>query len=156
MATTSTDNTVRLWDMPSGHPHGQPLRGHTNTVLGAAFSPDGGLLASVGNDRTVRLWDVATGQPHGQPFTGHTDEVRAVTFGPDGRLLITAGADNMARLWHPDFSSWIESGCKMVNRNLSMAEWNQLAPSLEYQRTCPTLPSGEGAAPDAPAARYSR
>jgi WD40 repeat protein len=155
LATTSTDNTVRLWDVPSGRPHGPVLFGHTNTVLGVAFSPDGKLLATVSNDRTVRLWDVATGHAHGQPLTGHTDEVRAVAFSPDGRVLATASADGTARLWRPDFASWVAFGCKMVNRNLSMAEWEQLAPSLGYQRTCPALPPGEGAARDAPAARYS-
>jgi WD40 repeat protein len=88
-----------LWDTATGQPHGQPLTGHTDTVRGVAFSPDGTLLATTSDDQTVRLWDTATGQPHGQPLTGHTGPVYSVAFSPDGTLLATASADRTARLW---------------------------------------------------------
>jgi WD40 repeat protein/energy-coupling factor transporter ATP-binding protein EcfA2 len=99
LATTSGDRTVRLWEVPSGRPHGPPLTGHTAVVRDVAFSPDGRLLASAGGDQTVRLWDVATGRPHGEPLTGHTGSVFDVAFSPDGRLLATAGGDQTVRLW---------------------------------------------------------
>ncbi|MCA1708832.1 MAG: hypothetical protein LC808_38365, partial [Actinobacteria bacterium] len=56
LATTSTDRTVRLWDVASRQPFGQPLTGHTDWVRGVAFSPDGTLLATTSADKTVRLW----------------------------------------------------------------------------------------------------
>jgi WD40 repeat protein len=155
LATASLDTTARLWDVASGKPHGQPLTGHTDAVQDVAFSPDGKLLATASSDQTVRLWAVDTGQSVGQSFTGHTGIVFGVAFSPDGKLLGTASADHTARLWNLGFTAWVTSGCKIVNRNLSMTQWNELAPrGLAYERTCPDLPAGTGAPVDAPAARY--
>ncbi len=124
-------------------------------MTAVAFNPDGDLLAIAGADRTVRLWNTATGQPHGQPLTGHTDRVNGVAFSPDGTLLAIAGYDNTARLWNPYFHDWQKVGCQLVNRNLSMDEWNQLLPGVPYERTCPNLPAGQGAPSDAAKAQYS-
>ena len=76
------------------------LTGHTDSVDGVAFSPDGRLLATASTDGTARLWDPATGE-HRRTLTGHTSYVSGVAFSPDGRLLATASSDGTARLWDP-------------------------------------------------------
>ncbi|MGH3720885.1 MAG: hypothetical protein ACRDRI_18960 [Pseudonocardiaceae bacterium] len=80
-----------------------PLIGHTDSVFGVAFSPNGHTLASGSGDRTVRLWNVtdpAHPTPLGPPLTGHTNSVNAVAFSPDGRILATASWDQTVRLWN--------------------------------------------------------
>jgi len=54
LASTSTDQTVRLWDLDSGE--GRVLRGHTGQVGTVTFFPDGRSLASTGQDGSIRLW----------------------------------------------------------------------------------------------------
>jgi WD40 repeat protein len=63
LASTSTDKTLRLWDLPSGKEIGR-LECHRDWAP-VAFSPDGGTLVSVGTDNWAVVWDVSriTGRP---------------------------------------------------------------------------------------------
>ena len=97
LASASSDQTVRLWDVHTGaclH----LLQGHTGWVLSVCFSPDGEVLASAGDDQTVRLWDVHTGESL-RLLQGHTNSVKSVCFSPDGEVVASASADETIRLW---------------------------------------------------------
>ncbi|WP_030946050.1 TIR domain-containing protein [Streptomyces sp. NRRL S-646] len=154
LATASLDHTVRMWDVAAHRQHDKALTGFTAGVEDVAFSPDGRLLAGAGDDGTVRMWDVRTERPSGLVLTGHRGEVYSVAFSPDGGSVASGGADDTARVWNPGFKSWLEYGCRLVHRNLTAAEWQEFVPGRRYERTCPALPSGQGAPPHAPAAGY--
>jgi WD40 repeat protein len=142
LASSGGDKGVRLWDVESGKPLGQPLTGHDGWVYDVEFSPDGKLLASASADRTVRLWDVASREPLGQPLTGHTSIVWDVAFSPDGKLLASASNDKTVRLWDIEVESLIAEACTIANRNLSQAEWSGfVGPEFDYVRTCSRLPA---------------
>jgi WD40 repeat protein len=138
---------VRLWDLSNrDQPRalGVPLTGHTGTVWGVAFAPDGRTLATASDDRTVRLWDLSNrDQPRalGVPLTGHTNAVWGVAFAPDGRTLATASADQTVRLWDlPRLEGFrgddIREACLRAGGPLDKPTWDQYAPGISYQDTC--------------------
>jgi WD40 repeat protein/serine/threonine protein kinase len=93
-ATASCDGTAKIWDMATGQVLFTLGRGEAS-MAGAAFSPDGRMLATsyggYGKQQpsttgVIALWDTSTGQ---ELFTlrGHIDRVNSVAFSPDGKKL---------------------------------------------------------------------
>lgn len=81
------------------------IRGHTDCVLRAVFSPDGKLFATASKDKTVRIWDTASGAEI-RRFTGK-DAIDFVTFSPDGkRILFSYQFENGLYYW--DIEVWKE------------------------------------------------
>ena len=55
IATSSSDTTVRLWDVRTGAQL-LALQGHEGATQSVSFSSDGTKLSSVGADGVVRVW----------------------------------------------------------------------------------------------------
>jgi WD40 repeat protein len=70
--------------------------GHSDSVLGAAFSPDGQHVVTAA-DETARVWNAATGQLVAKLEA--SGAVFSAAFSPDGQRVVTAGVDPTARVW---------------------------------------------------------
>jgi WD40 repeat protein len=90
---------VQVWDATTGKKL-RTLKGHTNPVMGVAFSPDGKLLASGSLDKTVKIWDAVSGQEL-RTLRGHPNAVNSVAFRPDGTMLASGTWSGEVKLWDP-------------------------------------------------------
>jgi WD40 repeat protein/tetratricopeptide (TPR) repeat protein len=74
------------------------LKGHTDYVTSASFSPDGTRIVTASGDKTARVWDAKSGA---EIFTlkGHTGWVHTTSFSPDGTRIVTASEDKTAKVW---------------------------------------------------------
>lgn len=79
LATTSSDQSVKIWDMASNFRQEKRLHGHQRWVWDAVFSADSAYLVTASSDQTARLWDVAQGETI-RHYTGHHKAVICVAL----------------------------------------------------------------------------
>jgi hypothetical protein len=98
MASAHWDGTVRIWDTMSGREL-LILRGHVDSALGVAYSPDGRRLASVDVRGTVRVWDTIGGHELLAFMRQGLWGAANVAFSPDGRRLASDNGVGIVRVW---------------------------------------------------------
>jgi WD40 repeat protein len=79
------------------------MRGHTDAVTYATFSPDGTFVGTESQDRTVRVWNVATGQelwhrPGYSSWPFFRADIPSLTFSPDGKLVLVRARNGPAEV----------------------------------------------------------
>jgi WD40 repeat protein len=128
VAAGGWDKTVRLVDVVTGA-ETFTLKGHTATVIGLAFSPDGNTLSSISEEDKILAgpnsylghqkpeviaWDLRSGT-HRLVIQAEDDVpiITALCISPDGNTLATGHQDGSVALWDPrtwERRGWLRAG----------------------------------------------
>jgi G protein beta subunit-like protein len=79
LATTSSDKTVKIWNVEKNFALEKTLTGHSAWVWDCSFSADSAYLVTASSDRTAKLWDVKSGEIILE-YKGHHKAITAVAL----------------------------------------------------------------------------
>lgn len=74
------------------------LKGFTDCIYYAEFSPDGKKIVVASADNSVKVWDSVSGKQL-LVLDKHGESVLCAKFSMDNKKIITASSDNTARIW---------------------------------------------------------
>jgi WD40 repeat protein len=98
LGVATTKGTIaQLWDASTGRLL-HTLKGHTQLINDAEYSPNGRELVTVSSDHSGRIWDTRTGHVL-HVLLGHFFAVNTGSFSPDGRWIVTT-SQFTAGLWN--------------------------------------------------------
>lgn len=113
IATSSWDDTVRLWDGKTGVATGV-LKGHKDTVQCVALSQDGKYVASGSIDNTAILWEHTGGTKLFE--IQHKRAVNNVAFSHNDAMVATASDGGTIQVWQVNPSTRLfELGAQLYN-----------------------------------------
>jgi WD40 repeat protein len=92
------DRTIKILDAQTGQEL-LALKGHSASITGLAYSPDGKRLATTAEDKTVKVWNAQNGDEL-LTLEGHGWFVNGVAFSPDSNLLACGGPDGTIRIYN--------------------------------------------------------
>lgn len=98
VATTSFDQTWKLWDINRLETELVEQEGHDKEVYAASFHSDGSLLATGGLDAIGRVWDLRSGRSIAV-LEGHIKGIYSMDWSPNGYHLASASGDCSIKIW---------------------------------------------------------
>jgi WD40 repeat protein len=99
IASASSDDTVRTWNVASGAQQWS-IVAHDTQAVSVDWSADGTILASAGGviQPRVKTWNAANGALI-RAYVGQTQQANDVKFSPDGQRIAGSGGDGQIRIW---------------------------------------------------------
>lgn len=92
------DGEVKIFEVGTWKQIMEVKAGHSDTVYGVSFAPDGKKIATCSADKFIKVWEIPSAK-FLKSFEGHTHHVLDVGWTSDGKLLASAGGDNTVKVW---------------------------------------------------------
>ena len=126
LLTAGSDGTARIWRFEGKAAEADAvLRGHSQALYRAIWSPDERFIATASQDHLVRLWEGSTGRALTALGT-HTDAVYDIAFSGDGGYLMSGSEDGTAHLYACEV-------CASTDRLLELAVSRITRPPTELE-----------------------
>ena len=100
LASSGSDNTVKVWDTKTGTLQFElevPIQ--NSEIITLSFNPKGTKLVGGGHDGTVYFWDIKSRSLVKKTEDAHQGWVNAVHYRPNGRTFVSGGLDGTIRVW---------------------------------------------------------
>lgn len=98
IALSSENQMVQVWNLPTGNSMKELDFAARGSVLDAAISPDGKLLAAVSSNGSIEIFSLETYERL-VTLDLKTGPVNQITFSHDGKFIITGSADGTIRFF---------------------------------------------------------
>ncbi|MCX6921965.1 MAG: WD40 repeat domain-containing protein, partial [Verrucomicrobia bacterium] len=97
IATSSVDQTVRLWSAETGELLAAPFL-HSGQTMNAELTKDGKKLLTSSTEGRAQIWDLASTDWPLQDLKRYAEALSAQSLKPDGQLKALSAAEIAARL----------------------------------------------------------
>jgi WD40 repeat protein len=135
LVTGSEDKAIVVWDIDKGQPQ-KVLLGQNKPIKALAISADGNWLASGSDEYPILLWNLNTGRRVGDAFNEHDMAVTSLWLSPNGDMLVSTSKDGTAIVRDLRAQALSDRACRLVGRNFTQTEWEQLVGNTDYQKVC--------------------
>jgi len=139
LAIGNEAGNVMLWDISKQEVF-QSLTGHRAMITDIEFRSDDKFMLTSSFDRTAKLWNMDNINERPIVFSDHENWVLTASFTHDGKDILTGDATGLLKIYPLDMSVMSKDFCQLIDRNLTLDEWNNfVGDDISYRNTCKSL-----------------